>query len=102
MEANKYGFRGTSHKCEPPNEDGIFSECDHSGQCTVDVLTNETENDYGPGSSYTIDTTQLFTVRADYHESAGMWTAFTITLTQGENSVVMSAGDCTYLQGMSW
>lgn len=41
MEANKFGFRGTSHKCEPANSDGIFTECDHRGQCTVDVLTHE-------------------------------------------------------------
>ena len=56
MEANMYGFRGTSHKCDPPT-DGIFSSCDHSGQCSVDVLRNGTEDDYGPSSSNSIDTT---------------------------------------------
>lgn len=82
MEANKFGFRSTSHKCDPPNEDGIFDECDHRGKCTVDILNNDVENDYGPGAGYTIDTTRDFSVRADYQESDGRWTAFTITLTQ--------------------
>ena len=31
MEANKYGFRATSHRCDPPDENGIFDQCDHSG-----------------------------------------------------------------------
>jgi len=81
MEANKFGFRSTSHKCDPPSAEGIFGECEHRGSCTTDILTNETESDYGPGSEYSIDTTRQFSVRADYQESAGMWTAFTITLT---------------------
>ena len=66
MEANKYGFRGTSHRCDPPDDNGIFDQCDHSGQCTVDVLRNDRDADYGPGAGYAIDTTQPFTVRADY------------------------------------
>lgn len=41
-------------------------------------------------------------MRADYQESAGKWTAFTTTLSQDDRRVVLSAGDCTYLQGMSW
>ena len=56
MEANMYGFRATSHKCDPAT-DGIFDSCDHSGQCSVDVLRNQTEDDYGPGSENSIDTT---------------------------------------------
>lgn len=66
MEANSFGFRSTSHKCDPADENGVFSQCDHSGQCTVDVLRNETEDDYGPGASNAIDTTKPFSVRADY------------------------------------
>ena len=56
MEANMYGFRGTSHKCDPAT-DGVFDSCDHAGQCSVDVLLNQTENDYGPDSANSIDTT---------------------------------------------
>ena len=80
MEANMYGFRGTDHKCDPSDENGIFGECDSRGQCSVDVLENEDDNHYGPGSDYTIDTTMPFHVRADYQESDDTWTAFTITL----------------------
>jgi len=54
----------------------------------VDVLRNETENDYGPGATNSIDTTKPFSVRADYSESKlgsaesdRRWTAFTVTLT---------------------
>lgn len=50
MEANKYAYRGTAHKCETPDASGIFPSCDRSGQCSVDVLTNDAEFDYGPGS----------------------------------------------------
>ena len=57
MEANKYGFRSTDHMCEPADEYGIFSECENRGSCTVDILDYEEEDYYGPGSSYTIDTT---------------------------------------------
>ena len=100
MEANKWGFRSTSHKCPPADDEGVFSNCDHTNNCSVDFLT-DAENAYGPGSSYSIDTTKPFTVRADYQESDGKWVAFTITLSQSENSVVLSHGDCPYLNEQS-
>lgn len=91
MEANKFGFRSTSHKCDPADENGIFNQCDTNGQCTVDVLRNETEDDYGPDSVNSIDTTRPFSVRADYQQSRRgdsdadrRWTAFTVTLTQDD------------------
>jgi len=66
MEANKYAYRGTAHKCDLPDSNGKFPSCDRSGQCSVDVLRNDTELDYGPGAEYKIDTNKPFSVRADY------------------------------------
>ena len=102
MYANRHGFIGAAHNCPPPDEDGFFSDCNDRNHCSVDVLSNGEAYDYGPWPGYSIDTTKLFTVRADYHESDGWWSSFSITLTQGENSVVMSYGDCPYLQPMTW
>ena len=38
MEANRHGFRSTSHRCASPNEEGVYKDCDPDGQCTKDVL----------------------------------------------------------------
>ena len=34
MEANKYAFRVTGHKCDAPDASGVYSNCDRSGSCT--------------------------------------------------------------------
>ena len=70
MEANKYAFHVTGHKCDAPNAQGVYNNCDRGGQCTMDVLTNSDDFDYGPGSQYTIDTNSEFHVRQDFHESS--------------------------------
>ena len=62
MEANMYGFQTTGHTCDAPT-DGVYDNCDTAGQCTTNFLTNATDNDYGPGSDYLIDTTQPFHVK---------------------------------------
>ena len=98
MYANRHGFIGAAHNCPPPDEDGFFSDCSHRNHCSVDILSNGEAYDYGPWPGYSIDTTKLFTVRADFHERDGWWSSFSITLTQGENSVVMSKGECPYLK----
>jgi len=33
MEANKYSYATTPHKCDAPDGDGHYSFCDHGGQC---------------------------------------------------------------------
>ena len=38
MEANKYAFRTTAHKCD--NWSG-YSNCDRNGKCTLDVLLDQ-------------------------------------------------------------
>jgi hypothetical protein len=39
MEANKYAFHVTGHKCDEPTN-GVYNNCDRAGQCTLDYLTN--------------------------------------------------------------
>lgn len=41
-------------------------------------------------------------MRADYQESDDLWAAFTITLRQGDEQVVLSAGDCAYLHDSTY
>ena len=62
MEANKYSFRANAHRCDAPSSTGAFTNCDRDGQCSVDVLLNESKNDFGPGWFYTINTMAAFTV----------------------------------------
>ena len=107
MEANKYGFRSTSHQCRSPNEQGIYTDCDSKGQCTVDILETEMygkimDNLYGPGPEYKIDTTKPFHVRNDWHEGGqDLWTSFSVTLIQDRKYVKLTDGDCPYLQPSS-
>ena len=102
MEANKYAFHVTAHKCDAPDSQGVYSNCDRSGQCTVDLLTNDDLTDYGPGASYTINTLLPFHVNTKFHEDAGQFVGYTTTLTQEGNEVVQSTGDCSYyLSNMS-
>lgn len=41
MEANKHAFRTTAHRCDAPDSNGVYTNCDHNGQCAIDVLENE-------------------------------------------------------------
>lgn len=67
----------------------------------MDVLTNNVENDYGPSSSHTIDTTLPFHVKIEFHESDAEFVGYTTTLTQSNRNVVMTTGDCDYLKNMT-
>lgn len=33
MEANKYAWATTPHKCDSPTDKGFYQNCDHDGQC---------------------------------------------------------------------
>ena len=67
MEANKYAYHITGHTCDAPTN-GVYNNCDRGGQCTLNVLTNDITNDYGPSSSNLIDTTQPFHVKTQFHK----------------------------------
>ena len=66
------------------------------------MLTNTDQTDYGPSSTNDIDTTRPFNVRTDFHESGGQFVGYTTTLTQDGNSVVLTTGDCSYLNNMTY
>ena len=101
MEANQYAFHVTGHKCDAPDANGVFYNCDRGGQCTMDVLDDINQTDYGNGSQYTINTNSPFTVRTDFHESGGDFTGYTSTLTQDGRSIVLTTGTCNYLNNMT-
>ena len=35
MQANQYGFYTAAHNCEQPDANGVFTRCDHGGQCSI-------------------------------------------------------------------
>ena len=80
MEANKYAFRATAHRCDPPGPTGAYTTCDREGYCAVDVLLNKLGNDFGPGSEYTINTENGFTVDTRFHEKNGQFVGYTTTI----------------------
>lgn len=59
MEANKYAWRMTAHRCDAPNNKH-YNKCDQGG-CGKDMWQSN-PNSYGPGSQFTIDTERKFTV----------------------------------------
>ena len=79
MEANKYAFKSIGHKCEYSNY-GDFTYCDRSGQCTIDVLTDEPRGVYEPGSTSGIDTNREFHVKQEFHQTDGVFTSYSTTL----------------------
>lgn len=103
MEANKYGFHTTAHGCRAPDEFGVYHECDHQGQCTTDVLENADDSDYGPGFLEGIDTELPFHVRIAFGaDKDNFFNSYTLTMTQGDAEVVMTPGECNYLNEMSY
>lgn len=80
METNKYAYRAVGHSCDAPDSNGVFRNCDRSGQCSIDVLTNDVENDFGPGFMHKINTLLPFSIETSFHESDGIFTGYTTVL----------------------
>lgn len=78
MEANQWSWRSTAHACTNPTN-GHYESCDRSGQCHVSHTQLE-DNDWGPGSTYKIDTRQPVEVRVDFSKKDGNWASYTVTL----------------------
>merc|ERR1719203_2587660 len=99
MEANTHAFASTPHKCDAP-VNGFYSSCDRGG-CGQN--TRESPSSYGPGASFTIDTTRPFDVHTDFFEDAGVLTGMRTTLVQGHRRVVLDHKNCdpTYLEQLS-
>lgn len=82
MEANMYSYRATGHTCDTPNADGVYDNCDRDGQCHVDVLSDLGASFFAPDSTAGIDTNQEFHVKIDFHETNGLFSGYTIVMTQ--------------------
>ena len=99
MEANKYAFHVTGHKCDQPDASGKYHNCDRGGQCTMDIITDTNiQSTYGPFIERQINTELPFHVKTEFHQTGTQFTGYTTTLTQGDQQVQMSTGDCQYLQ----
>jgi len=85
MEANKYAFRSTGHKCDQPNAAGIYDNCDRGGQCHFDVLEDMSAMDFGPGPLYKINTENPFNVGQYFKEDNGVFTGYSTIISQGTN-----------------
>lgn len=80
MEANRFAYRAVGHACDAPSSSGIFPSCDRGGRCSIDVLRNGVDNDFGPGQENTINTESAFSVQTSFHESDGVFTGYTTVL----------------------
>ena len=100
MEANKYSFHTTAHKCDAPT-DGVYDNCDRGGECTLNIHENNIAGEYIPGSASGIDTNYEFHVKLDFEERDGVFVGYTVTMTQGDREFVQTTGDCEYLSYMT-
>jgi len=66
MEANIYGYRSVEHTCDTPDSNGYFPNCDRSGQCHVDVITDKPETAYGYGPEHDINTAETFHIKVNF------------------------------------
>lgn len=65
MEANKYSWHTTAHKCDTPT-DGVYNNCDRVGECTLNIHENDIAGEFLPGSTFGIDTNFEFHVKLDF------------------------------------
>ena len=49
MEANKFSWASTPHKCDSPNEHGHYYYCDQGGTCAQNIVDELSWDGYGPG-----------------------------------------------------
>jgi len=92
MEANQWAYKAISHSCDAPNQHGYYDRCDHAGTCGVDVIKDQPDTAYGPGSKYTINTKQQFHVKVDFEQDPqdGELSSYTVTFTQRGREVKMA------------
>ena len=101
MEANKYSFATTPHKCDAPNDKGFYSNCDRNG-IGENVVEQLAWNGYGPGSQYTIDTTQPFHVKVTLGKDGGNnFNSVETVLSQNGKTQTMTGRDSGYMSNMS-
>jgi len=100
MEANKWAWATTPHKCDAPNSKGFYYNCDAGGTCQQNTTAALAWSDYGPGTNYTINTLKPFHVKIQFDSVNNQFSSFTTTFTQDGKTKSMK-GDCSYLNYMS-
>ena len=96
MESNIWGFNAASYPCE-------FGSCQSSSASQQHIAGAQ----YGPGSSYTIDTTKSYHVATKFYslmDEQGYMTELTrieTTLSQEGRSVVVEQSDADFLSSLS-
>lgn len=65
MEANKYSWHTTAHKCDTP-VNGVYDNCDRGGTCSLNIHENNIAGEFLPGSTSGIDTNYEFHVKLDF------------------------------------
>jgi len=101
MEANKFSWATTPHKCDSPTNYGFYNNCDAGGQCASNIVDKLAWNGYGPGGQYTIDTTRPFHAKVSFAKTNGQFSSYTTTLTQNGKTQSMT-GNCSYLNALGW
>lgn len=69
MEANKYAWHTTPHKCDAPNSNHHYFNCDRGG-CGKSIWSVDPRA-YGPGGQFRINTNAPFHVKMEFNESGG-------------------------------
>ena len=97
MEANKFAFQSTPHKCDAPSN-RHYGSCDTGGSFLSSVDHGWS---FGPGGQYTIDTTQKIHVKVEVEENNKSATKYTVTVSQNGKSQQMVNTDSSYLGQLS-
>ena len=93
MEASYFEYRATVHTCNAPTSTGWINECDMDG-CNKYVEHEYTNETFGWGSEYQINTEQPFHTKMDFEAADdGSIASVTTTITQGEKFVVLPLGN---------
>ena len=91
MEANKWVFSSTPHKCDAPNENGHYSSCDTGGTCHSNTAEGFDYNVYGPGDNFTINTLDWFHYKIEFNvDGNGNYKSYTSTFSQGDKTFSLS------------
>lgn len=68
MEANKFAYQMNAHSCTGSN--GVFNSCTYQPECSVGVYANTGTNEYGPSITNTINSSEPFHVKTEFHENS--------------------------------
>jgi hypothetical protein len=93
LEANTHAAQVTPHKCNTP-ANGVYSSCDSNGCSQNSYNLNPTN--FGPGTSYVIDTTYPFQVSSQFLTSNGSVSTIITTFSQSGKlfQFTHSSSDC--------